>query len=232
MTGSDQQIRLRRGVSMLAAAAVVAGGLTVGSGTAVAEAGSADFLPAFVGLVPMLAAGSVDAELPYCDPRYTRAVREFEGITANNDVKATAYPGELIQSTINIESVDNARSVERVTAYLPAGSSLASIDVSSYDPVNRWWNRWPDPATSVDKKTGAVTVTGSWPVPTRVIVEYIVPVTARIGSVLSGGFGVTVTGLAPRDWPALSENSTTVGDWCEYEPEPVTPMPGGGSSAS
>ncbi|MFE3290678.1 hypothetical protein [Rhodococcus sp. NPDC059234] len=220
--------RIRRSAALLAAVAI--GGLTMGAGTAAADAGSADYLPAFAGLVPGLAAGSVGAELPTCDSAYGIAVREFSGVTAKRYAKMRAFPGEVVQSTISIESVADSETVERVTAYLPAGSKFLSVNAGWIEAGTPWVIPGPEPVTSVDKTTGAVTFTGSWPVHSRFIVQYSLPLTAKAGSVLDGGFGVTVTGLAPQDWPVLDGNDTTVVAPCKYDSDEQYPMPGGGGS--
>ncbi|MFC4606165.1 hypothetical protein [Rhodococcus kronopolitis] len=107
-----------------------------------------------------------------------------------------------------------------MTAYLPKGSQFLSVDVKWYEPGVVGFVSAPAPETSVDEKTGAVTFTGSWPMNSFVTVQYSVPLTARVGSVLEGGFGITVAGLEARDWPVLEENGTTISGWCEYPDEP------------
>ncbi|MGW6375379.1 hypothetical protein ACWFRB_04835 [Rhodococcus sp. NPDC055112] len=192
---------------MLAAIAVVAGGLTAGVGTATAS-GSADlgyFLP--------LVSGSVD--LPVCPGAFNRyAVPKQAGdVTARRTVTTPAVPGSWFRSHDWFEVAGNeTKYVQRLTDYPPSAAyKLRSIRIQWRDLETDELTTETEPPTSIDKQTGAVTITGNWavrgdasrPGNTYFDFQYDVPLTAKIGSVQESGVGFTAAGLVPQDWPAM-----------------------------
>ena len=227
--------RIRRGASMLAVAAVVACGLTVGAGTATAEpgsaeypqlSGSANYLPALPGVGAEFAAGSLGVQLPYCNEGRNSTGLDVDGIRVFRHVPLDAYPGELVTSTTTFFPVDQSewteRYIERYTVYLPAGSSYVSSQILSGD-----WVIEENSVPTIDKTTSAVTFTGKWlmgkEIGVQIHVNYTTPLTAKPGSVLKGGFGFTAAGSEPQDWPERDGDRTKVAELCQLDPTP----PGG-----
>ncbi|SDC49408.1 hypothetical protein [Rhodococcus tukisamuensis] len=189
------------------AIAVVAGGLTAGVGTATA-AGSADlwyFLP--------LVSGSVD--LPGCPGDFYRyaAPKQAGDVTAQKTVISPAVPGSSFESLDWFEVAGNeTKNVQRVTDYPPSAAyKLRSVRIQWRELDTGELRTETQPPTSIDRQTGAVTVTGNWPARDDAfrlgnpgfLFEYDVPWTVEIGSVQESGVGFTATGLAPQDWPVM-----------------------------
>ncbi|TQF74750.1 hypothetical protein FK531_01245 [Rhodococcus spelaei] len=183
---------------MLATVAVVAGALTAGIGTATA-AGSADLagIPGF---------GSVDARP--CGPSYSTAVEKQVGdVTVRKNVTSQAFSGSSLTSQIGFRVADGeAPIVHRLTDYPPSAAyKLQRLRIQWFEEVDGTWNRREDdhPVMQVDDQTGAVTITGVWPIGTDFVFFYDVPWTVKVGSIQESGVGFTATGFAPQDWPVI-----------------------------
>ncbi|MBP1161351.1 MULTISPECIES: hypothetical protein [unclassified Rhodococcus (in: high G+C Gram-positive bacteria)] len=190
---------------MLAAFAVVAGGLTTGVGTA-AAVGSADLGGTPTGL------GSVG--LPLCGPGFAGVAEKQVGdVTVRQGVDTPGEPGSgyLTSSFFRVAS-DETRYIQRYTDYPPSAAyKLRSIRIEYRDGGTGELVTENHPPTSVDAQTGAVTVTGNWtvrgggytPNNTYFYFEYDVPWTVEAGSIQEGGVGFTASGLPPQDWPVM-----------------------------
>lgn len=196
---------MRRGASILAVAAIAAGGLTAGIGTATGV-GSADL----GGILPLV---SGSADLPICRPAAYRyaAPKQAGDVTARRTVVSPGTPGSWFRSSDWFEVAGNeTKYVQRLTDYPPSAEyKLRSIRIMWRDVDSGEVRTETQPPTSIDRQTGAVTVTGNWPVSgdaysqgnTDFDFTYDIPLAVEIGSVQESGVGFTATGLAPQDWP-------------------------------
>lgn len=201
---------IRRGVQSVTLVAALVGGLTVGAGTSAAQL-SADIPPLEKQI--LVGSGSVaeDSDLVNCRPPERRGVEEQVGdVTIQRGVTVETYPGSWMRTSAHFKvASDETRYIHRYTDYVPSPAyKLRSIRIQWWEPVTNELVTITDPPTSVDALTGAVTLTGAWPISaTRpnayVYLDYDISRTAEVGSMQESGVGFSATGLEPVDWPVM-----------------------------
>ncbi|MFD1812243.1 hypothetical protein [Rhodococcus gannanensis] len=140
---------------------------------------------------------------------YYRDSQTVDGVKFDRNVVTRGHPGGEYRVEYDIEAEDTAAFLSRITDYPPSPDyKLTQVIVSTRDYRD---HEWPTP--EIDAATGAVTVTGSYPLATKVDVSFTyaqVPWTAREGSSQRGGGGFTVTGAEPYDAPVMEGTSFEV----------------------
>ncbi|MFC9786823.1 hypothetical protein [Rhodococcus sp. NPDC127528] len=165
-----------------------------------------------------LVPGSVD--LPYCPGAFYKysAPKQVGDVTVRRTVDSPAYPGSWFRSNTWFEGAGGeTKYVQRYTDYPPSAAyKLRSVRIQWRESGTGELRTETQPPTSIDRQTGAVTVTGNWAVrggaSTDFLFEYDVPWTVQVGSVQESGVGFTATGLAPQDWPAMEGNGLEIVD--------------------
>ncbi|WP_156042572.1 hypothetical protein [Rhodococcus sp. UNC363MFTsu5.1] len=190
---------MRRGASILAAAAVVAGGLTVGAGTASA------FCIQSGGLAQLKSISQ-----PTCQNARNRYVEEtVAGFRVGHDVPISAAPGDEVWFFIGINnSGDPARGVTKVVHHPPEGFVLKSVNSYTLRLIaaeNRYETVPVALTSEVDPATGAVTLKAPPGQPLSVADRLYVDAKYQVEDFIVGASGVTfeATDLPEtRDWVA------------------------------
>jgi hypothetical protein len=203
---------IRRGLPTLALAAALVGGLATGAGTAAAvgSSGAGSFDIGAWEEEILVGSGSVDrdSDLINCRGSDSRAVEKQVGdVTVRKRISTQGYPGNSFSSQIGFQVADKAgKFVHRFTDYPPSAAyKLQSFRIQWLEEVDGTWYRRQDdhPMMDIDDQTGAVTITGAYPISTDFVFWYTVPWTAQVGSTQESGVGFTATGLDPQDWPVM-----------------------------
>lgn len=140
--------------------------------------------------------------------------RTVGDVTFRKASSTPGYRGTRFNTWYNIGSDDNSETIHRLTDYPPSADyKLESVSIRWFEVIDGVQYRRSDenPALAVDPQTGAVTVTGAYPIDTHIQFFYEgVPWSAKEGSIQQSGGGFTVTGMDPQDWPVMEGNSFEV----------------------
>ncbi|MFG1785851.1 hypothetical protein ACGFIU_25745 [Rhodococcus oryzae] len=206
---------MRRGASILAAAAVVAGGLTVGAGTASASCIASGGLERLQSITEPLGVESIGR---YCSWFTEHLSRSIENVDVVQGYKPGATAGDLMSYTYSFSlSNDPARNLTKLVSNGPPGYAMTGVVVDLVEWINGVPKRTPIEVGQVgqDPTTGTVTITPpgeGWPIPRRtdtsrpeleVRVTYRVPLNVRPGFV-TAGVTFEATGLTgTQGWSQL-----------------------------
>ncbi|MFG1785850.1 hypothetical protein ACGFIU_25740 [Rhodococcus oryzae] len=197
---------MRRGASILAAAAVVAGGLTVGAGTASAVCQMSGSLTQVDSI----------AKSPCLNISHWWVDATTADFTVTQGGPKTIATGEDARFFATIKnSGDPNRGMTKFVHHVPAGFVLKTVTGNSYRyiPAGNRYESVPVELTSeVDPVTGAVLVKPASGQPLSVVDQLYVNLTYEVQGVLAiGTSGITfeATGVPEtRDW--LATGTTTV----------------------
>lgn len=176
---------MRRGASILAAAAVVAGGLTVGAGTASAVCIASGGLAQIESIAQ-----------PVCQNARNQWVSEsVADVEVDHSVPISAAPGDEVHFALSItNSGDPARRITKVVHHAPAGFVLKSVTSYKYRFVpaeNRSYIDPVDLTSEFDPATGALTLTAPPGQSVDFVDKITVSATYEVGEFLTGISGVT-----------------------------------------
>ncbi|MFE3290673.1 hypothetical protein [Rhodococcus sp. NPDC059234] len=214
---------IRRGASILAAAAVVACGLTVGAGTASASCQAKGDLSRINSITEPLDVESIGR---YCPGAVQSARGSVENVDVGRVVKMEVSPGDVVPYTSSfVLGGDPDRSLTKVVDHAPTGFVMTRVEVVLDEWIDRVNQRTPIEVGHVvqDSSTGAVTITpggGGWPIPhsndttfpsIKVTVFYRVPLNVKDGDFLPSGVMFEATGLTgTQGWSPMDGASTKV----------------------
>ncbi|MGW6375375.1 hypothetical protein ACWFRB_04815 [Rhodococcus sp. NPDC055112] len=214
---------MRRSASILAAAAVAAGGLTIGAGTASASCIARGGLERLQSITEPLGVESIGR---YCSWAVNYLHGSVENVGVTRVVKMEVSPGQVVPYTSNfVLSGDPDRNLTKVVDHAPPGFVMTRVEVVLDEWVDRVNQRTPLEVGQVgqDSVTGAVTITPSgegWPIPhmngttnpkIEVRVLYRVPLNVKDGEFLPSGITFEATGLTgTQGWSPMDGASTEV----------------------
>ncbi|MFD1812242.1 hypothetical protein [Rhodococcus gannanensis] len=221
---------IRRGAAALSAVAIVVGGAMVGGvGTATAQVWYDPWNPLLQLEVDILNSVGSSDRVGCPDSFYHTDRLVFGGMTLRRSVNTNEVRGGYYAVDYDITTDDNTDVITRFTDYPPSPDyKLKETHIywaETIDGVLHPRND-PNPTLTVDAQTGAVTVTGAYPITTNFVFTYEgIPSSAREGSIQQSGAGITVGGLEPQDWPVIEGNSFEVAKTpLTCGPSPLTPQ--------
>jgi hypothetical protein len=211
---------VRHGAAVLSAVAIAAGGaMAGGAGTAAAQGVWPNPVAVFNPLFELEASvftalGSSDRVGCPATQTYRTDVRTVGDVTFRKGSTTSGYRGTRFDTWYTIGSDANSETIHRLTDYPPSADyKLESLSITWTEVIDGVSHRRTDdnPTLTVDPQTGAVTITGAYPIGTNFRFYYEgVPWSAKEGSIQQSGGGFSATGMEPQDWPVMEGHNFEV----------------------